>query len=260
MRSVAARYAAAFAAMCAAACAGDAPHPATDRATTAIVTDSALPSADVALPTSWDIDTIARGLEVPWGVATVPGGRLFVTERPGRIRVIDSIGLDSTPWATLDVYALDPSWGPETGLMGIAVAPDFATSAHVYIMATFRRPASGPKRPLAERVWSRLGGGDDAAALPFVSRIIRFTERDGRGVDPIIIVDDLPANHFHAGGGLAFGPDGMLFASVGDGILPAFAQDARSPLGKILRLTPSGDAPADNPELGSLVWARGLPG
>ncbi|PYY41407.1 sorbosone dehydrogenase family protein [Curtobacterium sp. MCPF17_046] len=75
--------------------------------------------------------------------------------------------------------------------------------------------------------------------------------------DATTLVDGLPANTFHDGGRIAFGPDGMLYASVGDAGTSEDAQDRDSLAGKILRLTPDGDVPDDNPFPGSPVWSLG---
>lgn len=174
-------------------------------------------------------DTIASGLEVPWALAFAPDGRMFVTERPGRIRVIQKGVLASKPWATLDVVAQG-----EAGLMGIAVAPDFASSRHVFVCATQR------------------------SGRQLVNRVIRLTDRDGAGVDPVVVVDGIPSAEFHAGDAVAFGPDGMLYVATGDARSPGSAQDAKSLAGKILRFRPDGSIPADNPKPGSPVYASGV--
>lgn len=75
--------------------------------------------------------------------------------------------------------------------------------------------------------------------------------------DATTVIDGLPANSFHDGGRIAFGPDGMLYASVGDAGASEDAQDRDSLAGKILRLTPDGDVPADNPFPDSPVWSLG---
>jgi aldose sugar dehydrogenase len=175
------------------------------------------------------VETIARGLEVPWGLALAPDGRLFVTERPGRLRVIVDDSLRTEPWATLAVREEG-----EAGLMGVATAPDFATSGHLYVVGTF------------------------AAGGELVNRVIRFTERDGLGADPTVIIDGIPAARFHAGDAIAFGRDGMLYVATGDARDPGSAADLGSLAGKILRYRPDGGIPADNPVPGSPVWASGL--
>jgi len=175
------------------------------------------------------VDTIATGLEVPWALAFAPDGRVFVTERAGRIRVIENGRLRAEPWATLPVTAVG-----EAGLMGIALAPDFATSHAVYVVGTF-------------------GSGGE-----LTNRVMRLTERDGRGVDPQVVLDGIPAAQFHAGDAIAFGPDNALYVATGDARTPSHAQDEQSLAGKILRLTTTGSAPSDNPRTGSLVYAMGV--
>ena len=175
------------------------------------------------------VDTIASGLDVPWAIAFAPDERVFVTERVGRIRIIEHGVLRAEPWATLPVATRG-----ETGLMGLALAPDFATSRSLYVVGTFEKSGS------------------------LVNRVIRFTEEDGRGVRPTTILDDIPAAIFHAGAAVAFGPDGMLYVATGDARAPSRAQDDRSLAGKILRMRPTGDVPDDNPTRASLVYARGV--
>lgn len=205
------------------------------------------------------IDTLARDLVVPWGVAVAPDGRIFVTERRGRVLVLPAGGGPPVEWARLDVHAEDPAWGPESGLMGIALAPDFATTGQVYVSATRWRSDGDRRGALLTRVRRRIGGlVSPAAAIEHETRIIRFTERAGRGESPVVILDGVLANHYHAGGGLAFGPDGRLYAGFGDALTPAFPRDRRVLAGKIVRLEPDGSIPGDAAFTGSPVFAMGL--
>ncbi len=176
------------------------------------------------------LDTIAGGLQVPWDVAFAPDGRIFVTERPGRIRVIEKGVLRPAPWAVLDVARRS-----ELGLMGIALAPDFARSGHLYVVGSF---AAGEGR--AE------------------NRVYRLTERGGRGVERRLVLGGMRVARYHAGAALRFGPDGMLYLTTGDATRPGEAQDTASLLGKVLRIRPDGGAPADNPRPGSRVYALGM--
>lgn len=175
------------------------------------------------------VDTIASGLDVPWAIAFAPDGRIFVSERTGRIRIIENGALRAEPWAVLPVAAKG-----EAGLMGIALAPDFATSRELFVVGTFEHEGA------------------------LVNRLMRFTEENGRGVRPVVILDNIPAAIFHAGDAVAFGPDGMLYVATGDARDPSHAQDERSLAGKILRMRRDGSVPDDNPTRGSLVYARGV--
>jgi glucose/arabinose dehydrogenase len=175
------------------------------------------------------VEVVASGLTVPWALAFTPDGRIFVTERPGRIRVIEKGALRSTPWATLAVTSRS-----ESGLMGIALAPDFARSGHVYVAGSFE------------------SGGR------LINRVLRLTDRNGSGTDQVVLIDDLPSNEIHAGSAVAFGPDGKLYVTVGDAANGSSAQDLGTRAGKVLRYNPDGSIPTDNPFRGSPVYAYGL--
>lgn len=181
-------------------------------------------------PPRFMIETVATGLVAPWALAFPSDGRVFITERPGRIRVVYHDSLIAEPWATLDVVA-----DGESGLMGIAIAPDFDRTRHVYVVGTFRT-------------------GDDE----FVNRVVRFTDRKGKGIEPTVIIDSIPAAKYHAGDAIAFGPDGMLYIGTGDARSPGSAQEDESLAGKVLRYGPDGRIPHDNPVRGSAVFASGL--
>ena len=204
------------------------------------------------------LDTLASGLEVPWSLAFAPDGRIFVSERVGRIRVIDGQGLRPSPWATFPVFAEEASILPESGLMGIALAPDFAVSRHLFVLGTFWKREPKGRRTL-DRLYRRLAGVfSETAALPWENRVYRLTDSAGVGVDPKLIVGGLSTNYYHAGGALAFGPDGLLYLANGEALLTARAGNRAQLFGKILRYTPDGAVPRENPLPRSPVFASGI--
>lgn len=196
----------------------------------ALIAALAACARDDAPSASAEYETVATGLYVPWALAFAPDGRIFVTERPGRIRTITDGRLDPEPWATVAGVVVTG----EAGLMGIALSPGFAEDGLVYAVATFVHN---------ERL---------------INRVLRFREVDGRSGAPEILIDNLPAAEFHAGDAIAFGPDGMLYVATGDAGKPDAAADTSSLAGKILRYTPEAGIPADNPFAGSPVYALGL--
>ncbi|MEZ4297932.1 MAG: PQQ-dependent sugar dehydrogenase [Polyangiaceae bacterium] len=176
-------------------------------------------------------EPVVTGLIVPWAMAFLPGGDWLVTERPGRVRLVRDGDLVVEPVTTLSV-----SDKAEAGLLGIALSPAFEKDSLFYVYAT------------------------SADASP-VNRVLRYrlSEDHRSAAFDRIILDGIPAAQYHDGGRIQFGPDGMLYVSTGDARDPAKAQVPGSLSGKLLRLTPEGGIPEDNP-LGpkSPVYLSGL--
>lgn len=188
------------------------------------------PQYAVADPGEVSVSVYASGLKVPWAMQFSPDGRMFVTERPGRIRVIRDGQLESQPWATVSPLT---EIG-EGGLLGLALHPEFPAEPYVYVCHTLT-----------------VGG-------EVQNRVVRYEEVDGHGVNPQPIVSGLPGSSVHNGCRLKFGPDGRLYISTGDGGRRALSQDLSSLGGKILRVNPDGSAPVDNPfPEAPRVWSLG---
>jgi glucose/arabinose dehydrogenase len=182
------------------------------------------PAQDPPTPPERQVRVVATGLEVPWALDFLPDGSALVTERNRARLVRVTTGGEATPVGT--VPGVVP--GGEGGLMGVAVSPDFATDALVYLYLT--------------------AASDN--------RIVRARYANGSLGTPEVVLGGIPKGFIHNGGRIAFGPDGMLYAGTGETGNTALAQDRSSLGGKILRMTPDGDPAPGNP-FGTLVWSYG---
>ena len=148
----------------------------------------------------------ATGLEAPWEIAFLPDGRALVTERPGRVRLLErDLTLREEPIAEVEVAAIG-----EGGLLGAAVDPRFRRNGFVYLYRTTNE-------------------GNEVVRYRF--------EGDGLA-DETVIAEGIAASAIHDGGRIHFGPDGRLYFSTGDAAQDDLAQDPQSLNGKILRLAP----------------------
>ncbi|GIJ50276.1 oxidoreductase [Virgisporangium aliadipatigenens] len=168
-------------------------------------------------------ETVATNLATPWGVAFLPDGSALVAERDSarllRVRAGSApVSLGTVPNVVR---------GGEGGLLGLAVSPTFAQDNLVYAYFT--------------------AAGDN--------RIVRFDLNSIQA--QTAVVTGLAKASIHNGGRIAFGPDGNLYAGVGDAGTTSNAQNPSSRNGKILRMRPDGSVPADNPTAGSLVYSLG---
>ncbi len=200
---------------------------------------------DVVLETEKErvrVDTIARGLEHPWGIAFLPDGSALVTERPGRLRHIAADGALSEPLA--GVPRVDPR--RQGGLLDVALDPDFAANRLVYL--SYAEP--GPDNTNSTAV-ARGQLSADATALEDVTVI--FSQKP-----------KLPST-MHYGSRLVFDRAGHLFVTLGERSNARFrdqAQDLNSHLGKVVRIFPDGSVPDDNPFVGEPnalpeIWSLG---
>ncbi len=175
------------------------------------------------------IQVIAQNLEVPWAIDIAPDGRVFFTERTGKIRIIDTNGkLIDEPAAYIHV-----AQNGEAGLLGLALHPDFAKNHLLYIYQTYSNGTA------------------------VFNKVMQLKEKDNKIVESKVIIDGIPAAEMNDGGRIKFGPDGKLYIGTGDAGHQELAQNAKSLAGKILRLNPDGSIPDDNPFSGSPVYSYG---
>lgn len=168
---------------------------------------------------------VARGLDDPTDLAVAADGRVFVTERAGRVRIAGPDGVEPPALVLENVIASEDS-----GLTSIALHPEFDRTGFVYLAYTSE--------------------GRDGTAY----RIARFRERGGVLAQGAVVARERAAIAQHAS--LRFGPDGRLYAGLAAGHDPRDAQDPASLLGKILRLNDDGTSPRDNPRA-SPVFSSG---
>jgi quinoprotein glucose dehydrogenase len=187
------------------------------------VEDKYLPDGDRVTVKAW-----VTGLEVPWSLVFLPDGRALVSERPGRIRLIRDGALTLKPYAAPDAAAKG-----EGGLMGLAVHPKFPAEPYIYAMYTYREKGE------------------------VYNKVVRLRDEGDKGSIDKTIIDRIAGGRFHDGGRIAFGPDGMLYITTGEIFEGKRAQDPTSLNGKILRVSPDGAIPKDNPFKDSAIWSLG---
>lgn len=185
-------------------------------------------------------ETVAEGLVHPWALAFLPDGRLLVTERPGRLRIVSMDGTLSEPLTGVpEVMA-----SGQGGLLDVALDPDFATNRLVYL--SFAEAGEDQTNGTAV-ARGRLGD----AGLENTTVIYRQRPKvNSRG---------------HFGSRLVFSNDGKLFITQGDRQATQFrvlAQDLTKGMGKVMRVNPDGSIPEDNPFVGREdaqpeIWSYG---
>ena len=184
-----------------------------------------------------EVATVAEGLEHPWGLAFLPDGRMLVTERPGRLRLVSAGGLLSAP-----IVGLPEIWARgQGGLLDVAVAPDFAETREIFI--SFSEPGSG-------------GAGTSVARAQLADGFLE-------NVEIIFRQHPMVRNTRHWGSRLVFAGDGILFITLGDrGDFSNQSQDLTDLIGTVARVHRDGGIPDDNPFVGRddvdpAIWSYG---
>jgi glucose/arabinose dehydrogenase len=187
--------------------------------TAACGADSPVVPASKNVP-QFRVETVASNLEVIWSIVFATDNRMFFTERPGRVRVIENGKLRA------DAFFVVPDVEPtgENGLMGMALHPNFSENHFVYLAYAYRE-----------------NSGDQKV------RVRRYRENGATLIEPKTIIEKIPAARYHSGTRLKFGPDGKLYITTGDATNQSEAQKLNTLAGKTLRLNDDGTIPADNP-------------
>jgi glucose/arabinose dehydrogenase len=183
----------------------------------------------------------------PTALAFTPDGRLLITQKTGQLRVFKN-GLVTSPALDISGKVCQNS---EQGVLGVAVDPDFASNKFIYLFYTFKKSGSCPS------------GSPGNAANP-VNRVSRFVLSDSNvATSETVLLDNIPSpNGNHNGGDLHFGKDRYLYVSIGDGGCDYkldsgcagdndAAKDRNTLVGKIVRITNTGEIPPGNPFTGT---------
>jgi len=190
---------------------------------------------------AFDVVVVTNTLDRPWSVEPLPDGRFLVTERPGAMRIVSASGQVGEAIAGVPAVAA----GGQGGLLDVALGPTFARDRTIFW--TFSEP--------------RDGGNGTAIARGVLSA-------DGTRLDDVRVIFHVVPTYNgrqHYGSRIAFGPDGMLYASFGersDTPMRPNAQRLDGHLGKVIRIRPDGSVPPDNPFAGRAdakpeIWALG---
>lgn len=185
---------------------------------------------NVPLPDATIKDVVlTQGLSYPWDILWGPNNKLWITERGGKISTVDPTIGTITPIFTISEVVAQG----EGGLLGMVLHPDFSTTPEVFVAYNYLKSGT------------------------YTEKIVKFTYNGTTLINPVILLDNIPAANIHNGCRLVISPDKKLYISTGDAAVSSRAQDRSSLAGKILRINLDGTIPADNPTAGSALWSLG---
>lgn len=184
-------------------------------------------------------ETIADGLDHPWGLAFLPDGSLLVTERSGTMRLVKQGKLSEPIENVPEVWA-----NGQGGLLDVALAPDFSTSNTIYF--TYSQPGQGGAGTALAS--AKLVYGSDGTELENVRTLVSMSKRTNKGQ--------------HFGSRIVISPDGKLFVTMGERGEQKRAQDYMDHAGSVLRVNADGTIPSDNPYADGKkalpeIWSKG---
>ena len=163
---------------------------------------------------------LVENLDTPWAIGFLPDSIMIFTERDGKVSILDNGKVKV-------VGEINVNQKSESGLLGIAVDPEFVENNFIYLYYTYEEG----------------------------NRVSRFILND-KLKNEFILIDSIPNARFHDGGRIKFGPDEKLYIATGDATNPSSSQNINSLAGKILRINKDGTIPEDNP-FGNYVYSYG---
>ncbi|GBD34309.1 Capsule biosynthesis protein CapA [bacterium HR35] len=176
-----------------------------------------------------NFEVVLENLEIPWSIVFLNENEVLITERPGRVKIFDL--KDKKLIKEFEIKEVKHIG--EGGLLGAALHPNFKENNFIYFYYTTEKNGK------------------------LINRVERYTLKNYLLEKDKVILDDIPANRFHNGGRIKFGPDGYLYITTGDAGNSENSQNINSLAGKILRIKDDGSIPEDNP-FKNAVYAYGI--
>jgi glucose/arabinose dehydrogenase len=208
--------------------------------------------APAAPPQGFTVSTVFGGLAQPTALAFAPDGRVFVAEKGGIIKLFDNV-TDTTPDVFADLKANVHDDG-ERGLLGLAINPNFPADPYVHVLYAYDAQIGG-----AAPAWNDTCG-PTGESCPASARLSRLRAEGNKTVAEEVLIEDwCSTGKFHTVAGLAFGSDGALYASAGDGShVGDYGQLGDPPNACADPPVAAGELPSPPSAEGGAMWAQDL--